>query len=408
MVNAYRGENKISEDELKAYLASLMRLENVGVLLGSGASADVGGMTMKGTWKHFEKKCPKEKKWLEKEKFIESRSEKYTVLPFGKEIDYPNLEELLDTLAISIAEWRRVEGAKLKDARDVRAAIYRSLVEASKLNDTWWQNIEDTDPSKKKLGDHKKMLQRLSSSRQPGQSSPWIFTTNYDLAVEWAADSIDLSIINGFLGLHSRKFAPQSFDLGYRNVQARGEARFGAYNIYLAKLHGSLTWKEIDGQFYEIQAHEAWRDIQEFMEGNCDKPPFTVMPSAAKYVQTIGLLLGELFRRFAEFLNRPQTVLVVCGYGFGDEHVNRLLASAFLNPTFQLVIYFPGFKKLSEDKNLPLALQRLIDIKSPRVTIVGDADFRQFVNHLPDPVIYEEDLKGIEKKLNSSETRHES
>ncbi|WP_185733680.1 hypothetical protein [Burkholderia contaminans] len=36
--------------------------------------------------------------------------------------------------------------------------------------------------------------------------------------------------------------------------------------------------------------------------------------------------------------------LVAAGeYGFGDEHINRILRSALLNPTLQLVIYFPGF-----------------------------------------------------------------
>lgn len=35
---AFRGGSAIPEEELRAHLASLLRLENVGVLLGSGSS----------------------------------------------------------------------------------------------------------------------------------------------------------------------------------------------------------------------------------------------------------------------------------------------------------------------------------------------------------------------------------
>lgn len=400
---AFRGTTKLTENMFRAHLASILRLENIGVLLGAGASVGAGGKTMAELWEHFKTQSANEEKWLRAEGYFGNKSNSEDTEVSCHSSGPPNVEALLDTLAISISEWKRVKDNKLAEGLKARAAIYRAVIAASKLNNAWWKTVSGPDLSESKLSDHRKMLQRFSSARQPGQSSPWIFTTNYDLAIEWAADSIDLNIINGFLGVHSRKFSPQSFDLGYRNVQARGEAQFGTYNVYLAKLHGSLTWKEAnDGQFYELQASEGWRGIQEFLSNPNSDLPFTVMPSAAKYVQTVGFVLGELLRRFAEFLSRPQAALIVSGYGFGDEHINRLLHSAFLNPTFQLVVYIPKFIGKENLNDLPIAIKKLVELENPRVTIVGGAYFDAFADHLPDPAIYNEDLKALEDRLNST------
>ncbi len=35
----------------------------------------------------------------------------------------------------------------------------------------------------------------------------------------------------------------------------------------------------------------------------------------------MGFALGELVRRFTEFLSRPQTCLITCGFSFSDEHL---------------------------------------------------------------------------------------
>ena len=410
MVVAFRGETDLTETSLRAHLASLLRLENVGVFLGAGASAGAGGMTMSQLWEHFEADNTTVRTWLEDQNFVESGSGREATRLVGQQLGPPNVETLLDTLAIAISEWQRVGDTKLSDGLEARTAIYQSLIKASKLDDSWWERTGGPSLSEARLSDHRKILQRLSSSRQPGQSPPWVFTTNYDLAVEWSAETIDLNVINGFLGVHSRKFNPQAFDLGFRNVQARGEARFGTYNIYLAKLHGSLTWFEApDGHFYEVQAREAWKEITGFMSGESSQLYFAVLPSAAKYVQTVGFVIGELFRRFSEFMAKPQTALIVSGYGFGDEHINRLLRSAFQNPTFQLVVYIPHFKDLDNTDELPPAIQRLLALRSPRVTIVGDALFSVFANHLPDPAIYNEDLKALEDRLKTKlEPGHES
>lgn len=413
---AIRGGSALADEtELEAHLASLLRLENIGLLLGAGASVAAGGLTMIALWTRFVTECPGDAAWMVEHGFIR---EDATTLPRPVT---PNFEHLIDSLEIALSDWTRQMGmfgdnpidyapgereleVNLSDLKKVKAALFRTVVSAALLRQEWWLSPSGVESDDDGLASQRTVLQKLVSARQPGQSSPWVFTTNYDLAIEWAAESIDLQVSNGFLGTHTRRFSPQSFDLGFRNTQARGEARFGVYNIYLAKLHGSLTWKQECGQVFELSAPLAHQRIEAFMaERDGEDLGLMVMPRAAKYMDTIGYVLGELFRRFAEFMSKPQSCLILCGYGFGDEHINRLIRSALLNPTLQLVIYSSGFNGDPADQSLPPALRKLLSLKNPRITVVGGGSSHAYIDslarHLPDPLIYDEDMRKFEKAL---------
>lgn len=408
---AYRaGRALTDETELRAHLAALLRLENIGMLIGAGASCSAGGKTMAGVWADFLATSGVDAQWLLNNTFV-PLSCVVPGPPAGPPPAAPippvpaNVEELGDALEIAIMEWTRLNDARATPAKAARAALIRAVIRGSVLSDACWTSRGDADAIWNGLQHHRAILQKLTSARQPGQSPPWVFTTNYDLAIEWAAESVDIQVMNGFLGVHGRRFSPQSFDLGFRNIQARGEARFGVYNVYLAKLHGSLTWKEIEGNYYELPAAQAWPEIEAFSAGTTSELAYLVLPRAAKYLQTVGYVLGELFRRFAEFLARPQAALVVAGYGFGDEHINRLLRSALLNPTLQVVVYLPEFTGDPSAASLPTSIRRLLSLQNPRLTIVGGgsrAFFSELAKDLPDPAVYDEDLKELERKLRAS------
>lgn len=141
---------------------------------------------------------------------------------------------------------------------------------------------------------------------------------------------------------------------------------------------------------------------QRVIGGVGDEQNYLVLPRAAKYLQTVGYILGELLRRFAEFMARPQTALIIAGYGFGDEHINRLIRSALLNPTLQLVIYLPEFSGIDQADELTPAVKQLLELRNPRVTIVGGGEgayFSKLAEQLPDPTIYDESLADLRRKL---------
>lgn len=392
---AYRGDSKLTDNSLRAHLATILRLEHVGLLLGSGASVGVGGMTIAQLWNFFTTEYVASYEALKEHGFV------------AEDDTAPNLEQVMDQLQVACLEADRTNSSGLDELQAARLDLRRAVVHASILREDFWEEPALTSEVPLVLQDHCRILQKLRGARQPGQPAPWIFTPNYDLAIEWAAEAVGLEVMNGFRGLHNRTFSPHAFDLGLRNTLARGEARFGCYEVYLAKLHGSLTWLSSDDHsVFERSAQSLWDSIKTFRDGSSDDfGQEMVFPSGAKYLQTVGFILGELFRRFNEFLNRPQTALIVNGYSFGDEHLNRILLSALQNPTLSLVIYAPMAKVTIEGVEVPNdrpALKRLANLKSPQVTIVGNSSrayFSAFASDLPDPAIFDERSAEIRKML---------
>lgn len=65
-------------------------------------------------------------------------------------------------------------------------------------------------------------------------------------------------------------------------------------------------------------------------------PPRTANP--AKDVETTQYPYAELFRDFAASICRPNAVVVTYGYGFGDDHIKRVLLDMLAIPSTHLVI----------------------------------------------------------------------
>lgn len=389
----FRGGEQVDEESFKPHLAALLRLEHIGVFLGAGASKCVGGKGISELWNDFLTKHKESALRFQEQGFV-AESQIGLNGPVRAQ-DLPNIEKLLDSLEIAKIDWQR----RVPKSRNLKVLVkdidnlLNCVISAAILNKEYWRSPwEDLDG----FDSHKKLLQRLIGARQPGQSSPWLFTTNYDLAVEWAAESIGIHVHTGFIGIHNRSFSPQSFDIGMHNSKARGEARFGCNDIYLAKLHGSLSWyRHGEITFRELSSSEMWRKIRPVIDGKKEfDESLVVFPRAAKYIQTIGFLSGEMFRRFSDFLAQPQSCLLIYGYSFGDEHLNRLLRSSLLNPTLQLVIFLPELMGMEAEaiSTLKKGIKDFIDYKSPRITFVGGGEpsyFDKAVDMLPDPILFD-------------------
>jgi hypothetical protein len=331
-----------------------------------------------------------------------------------------NIEILLDRLEIAHLDGERTK-ADLSGVLAARHALRKVVLRAALLDEGLWQS-PDQAILYSRLTSHIRLVSRLAGNRQPGQAAPWAFTTNYDLALEWSAEALGLHCVNGFSGTHDRAYRPSSFDLGMRNIQARGEARFGTYNLYLGKLHGSLTWAPNDaGGMCEIPCGSAKPLIDKFLGSNKpeDWPGLMIFPGASKFVQTTAFVYGEVIRRFTEFLSRPNTCLIVNGYGFTDDHINRLIVSALQNPTLQLVIYLPEIDRLGIFPSLAATgdamepndqLKRLLLAQLPQVTVRGFGSggyFDSLANDLPEPAMLDDtserarDLERLLKQATS-------
>lgn len=394
---AWRGGQSLSANDLRGHLAALLNLTNVGVLLGAGASVPAGGQTMAGVsaalQRAFEDRIGGELGELE--------------LVNGQPMP-DNVEEAWGRLRLwlSVARFGDLLEADLVKMVKHVLRIYESvlldasLLPAVGLREPAAEGAGAGPGGEPTLEHHRRLLRKLVLSREPGQPAPWVFSLNYDLAIEWAAEQEGLSLINGFDGLHVRRFQPRIFDTGLYNTLARGEARFGNTYLYLAKLHGSLSWFEEGGDIVEhawpvaLRALRAWQEQPEADRGAV--PSVIIPPSAAKYDATVGFVHGELFRRFAEFVTRPSTMLLCNGFGFADDHVVRLILGGLQNPTFHVVVCHPegsiedGAFKVAEEA--PDVLKELAVAGHPCVTfVVGpeSAYFDAFADLLPDPAIHD-------------------
>lgn len=389
-----QGGNDITEEDFINHLNSLCQLENIGVLLGAGASVGCGGMTMQQVWEDF--------KINNSDLLPELRD--FNLIPNIDDFNNINVELLLDKVTQFLSVYKTQEGEikskQTESLNRILLALYQSVTKAALLVGD--KAFDDSHVgSQKQFSSHRELLEKLISNRQPGQAAPMLFTTNYDLSLEWSAEEIGIQLFNGFSGLHTRTFQPQNFDLSFRNVNAKGEARFGHYHAYLFKLHGSLTWiQELGNEIVEVSSALAKsRYIVPLLnDESVFNKQFLIYPGANKYHHTIGFVYGEMFRRFSEFLSKPQTAIFVNGYGFGDYHINRILLGALLNPSLHIVIFFPELDAIpcnqSEMNEAQKCINKLKSLSLNQITIVGGKEkayFNSFVKYIPKPVLFPKD-----------------
>ena len=164
-----------------------------------------------------------------------------------------------------------------------------------------------------------------------------LFTLNYDTLVEQATDAEGVVLLDGFVGTTRRVFRPESYehDLYFPAETTEGRVHRFDRVLHLYKLHGSITWVA-EAPTLEDPYGVATRSF------SAQSPdPLLIYPTPTKFAEMLGMPYAELFRRFAATITRPQSVLFVVGYGFGDEHVNAIIRQALAVPSFTLVVVDP-------------------------------------------------------------------
>ena len=129
--------------------------------------------------------------------------------------------------------------------------------------------------------------------------------------------------------------------------------RFDKFLQYY-KLHGSIHWHQHeDGSFharhqdlsftaeYREQDAEGKAKLLELDSYNATLS-YGILPTSQKFAQTLEMPYSHLFRLFHARLNQPQTFLIVLGYGFGDDHVTRIIETALMNPSLVMLVVEPN------------------------------------------------------------------
>lgn len=202
------------------------------------------------------------------------------------------------------------------------------------------RSIQNAAVEKKELGEDLLVSFLLSfASRAATRERLNLFTTNYDRLIEYGCDLAGLHILDRFVGGLSPIFRATrlNIDIHYNPPGIRGEPRYLEGVIRLCKIHGSLDWrweeKELRRYAVPFGATAGHPDIPNEPSGSV-----MIYPNPAKDIETLNYPYSELFRDFAVAVCRPNSSLVTYGYGFGDDHVNRVIKDMLTIPSTHLVI----------------------------------------------------------------------
>lgn len=171
-----------------------------------------------------------------------------------------------------------------------------------------------------------------------------IFTTNYDRLIEVGAELAGIHLMDRFVGTMTPIFRSSrlNLDLHYNPPGIRGEPRYLEGVARLTKLHGSIDWIQNENEIRRIGLPFGANDITPYLNApglkGSDALKLMIYPNSAKDRETAEYPYVELFRDFAAAICRPNSTLVTYGYGFGDEHINRVIQDMLTIPSTHLVV----------------------------------------------------------------------
>jgi len=366
--------NEITKQKLR--IKKYLGLENVSVLTGAGTSFHLGAPVIRS--------IPAELKVL-----CEADITTY----FGKDGN-PSYEDLFNCLQAD----RYLKEKKKEDISSINKSISNMQEWLFKNCDTEKTEInelyhDDIKLQKNRYHYHealiKKLLQRPNNLKRAN-----LFTTNYDMAFDYALDNLGIHYINGFMGVHNRCFRPEvyDYDLYYPGQSVTGKVHRAEKVLKYYKIHGSLSWlatKPTVSNTYgikEIPLNDEFKPDE--------NKEIMIYPCVSKKSFTLDLPYSELFRQFSQAINQPQSVLFCVGYSFFDEHINNIIMQALTIPSFTLII--ANFSP-TKDPKCPIEVLRALEDK--RIIILDQeapeqTTFTGFVNNIM-PDLYEEEENEV-------------
>jgi hypothetical protein len=366
---------------IEPWLSAVFQAEHLSLLVGNGFSTAIAGLagTPPASIDAFSFGCPNEDKVLAYA----------TAAAKSLRRGAANIEDQL-TAALSLLAGLRI----LDDptASDWEKGIDRVLSEFVKGILAAEKGIEvglSSSLPSAGLSVREALVSFLMSfaSRSASRERLQIFTTNYDRVLERGADIAGLRLVDRFIGALEPEFRSSRLqvDLHYTPPGARGEPRHLEGVVHLTKLHGSLDWRYERPRLFR-SALPFRADFKHANLPTSMRDSVIIYPNAVKDIETAQYPYADLFRDFSAALCRPNSVLVTYGYGFGDDHVNRIVSDMLTIPSTHLVIVAWGDKPHDRIANFAGRAEHV----QQSTLLLGRhfADIGELVSHyLPKPAI---------------------
>ncbi|MGE0108228.1 MAG: SIR2 family protein [Bdellovibrionales bacterium] len=379
-------DGKTAEEGLRriqALLADWLRMENVVVLTAAGCSFACGGRLMAGP-KDNNLECvvlnaveaaqldENAKAVIQHRKSTWPEDDAYGPFGFEEWLSYvfnaPSLSQPASSPIKSVI-WKTIKDQEEKglalDDKDLTSL--RSLIEKAIYAECSLQ-IDRTELSsdhEQKTSGHIPFLAKLIA-RDANLGRTHLFTLNYDTLFEQAMEELGIQYFDGFSGKACSRFDPSVYglDIYYPGDVAEGRVRRFDKFLQFYKLHGSLHWSFDEKNICRAK-HQDFDFVKDYKEQTNEKKAerliskefgaitsYGILPTSQKFSQTLEMPYAHLFRLFHARLNQPQTFLLVLGYGFGDEHVTRIIETALMNPSLVMLVVEPNPNSLVVKKIL--------------------------------------------------------
>ena len=241
------------------------------------------------------------------------------------------MSELVD--ALSIAERRQARGAK--NNRAFVGGKERSIDEIQEALDEIKKVIVSIiENANVSIADHQRFVRTIHHYLQSGKANRSVdyFVLNYDTLIEDALGLERIPYCDGFTGAATGWWEPKTF------LENDKYAR-----VY--KVHGSVDWCLLERDTLP-------RRIRSRLITESPQKHILIYPAATKYQETQRDPFAQMLRDFRIRLcpcEGKEMVLVICGYGFHDAHIDVEIENALFQSDGRLtVVIFTNENKLPD------------------------------------------------------------
>ena len=263
-------------------------------------------------------------------------------------------------------------------------------------------NITDSKISIKNYKSFIKNISNILFNRKTNiiSSQAIVFTTNYDLLLEYAMDDTNEYIIlcDGF------KRTSNINNKYYFSSTEYFNTIFNTGNLYrykveiptinYVKIHGSLNWQKNNGKIVQdlsyINKADALKNAKSIDKIKEFNSMFNfVLPQDKKLEMTIlDEIYYDLLRIYSNELDKENTILITEGFSFADQHILEITKRALKNRTLSLI----AFCYNDDDKKSLLNIfdsYRNVDIVSNGT---DNLEFRLFNNFFSEIITLNDDV----------------
>jgi hypothetical protein len=139
-----------------------------------------------------------------------------------------------------------------------------------------------------------------------------IFTLNYDLLIETSLEAMRVPYFDGFVGTFNAAFRTDLVEASPTDP----DTWLPPFFARLWKLHGSVNWQWSGKQVVRLGRPVTGGDAA------------AIFPSDTKYDESRRVPFVVLHDRLRRALAHPETLTVITGYSWSDEHLNEVIFDA--------------------------------------------------------------------------------